>query len=144
MTVYSATGTLLKIGDGASPEVFTNIGQVRDISGPGFAMSVEEATHHGSSWKEYVPGMLEGGEVSFEILLDTDDATHYQASAASLYSDMINRRKRNFKMVLPDANTTTFAFAAYVTSFEVGAPVEGLLTASVTLQITGNVTVTVT
>ena len=28
-------GTLLKIGDGDTPEVFTAIGEVKDITGPG-------------------------------------------------------------------------------------------------------------
>lgn len=142
MTVRTATGTIIKIGNGANPEVFNDIGQIKDISGPSFELGTEDASHHGSTWREYVPTLLDAGEISFEIAFDPDDATHYSETAGSLWHTMSNRIKRNFKLVLPDPNAFEIAFAAYVTSFELNEPVEGLLTANITLRLTGSVIIT--
>lgn len=142
MTVITATGTQIKIGDGGSPETFTAIGQVRDISGPSFELGTEDASHHNSTWREYVPTLLDAGEVSFEIAFDPSDTTHYSNAAGSLYNALETRVKRNFQLVLPDAGGMEIAFSAYVTSFELKEPVEGLLTADVTLKLTGSVTIT--
>ena len=42
-------GTLLKIGDGAIPEVFTAIAEVKDITGPGLTREFAEFTHQQSA-----------------------------------------------------------------------------------------------
>jgi predicted secreted protein len=129
-------GTLLKRGDGGSPENFATIAEVLDISGPALALGTEEATSHDSNfWREYVPTLLEGGEVSFDI-------NYFEhTTQVNLRTDMLNRTRRNFQVVFPTSPAKTFSFAAYVTGFELSAPVEGKLTASVSLQISGPVTV---
>jgi hypothetical protein len=131
-SAVSSHGTFLKVGDGAGPEVFTTIGEVLDISGPGTSLNTEDATNHDSGgWREPVPTILEGGEVSFEINYYAD------ASQTSLRDDQLNRTKRNFQMVMP---VETLDFAGYVTGFEYSAPVEGILRASVTIMVTGEIT----
>ncbi len=139
----SSFGTLLKIGNGGTPtETFTTIAEVRDISGPAFAVGTEDVTNHDSSgWREFIPTIIEAGEVTFDVNFK-GDATQGFASG-SLYDDMIDKTKRNFQIVLPSgvgAANDTGAFAAYVTGFELAAPVEGVLSASITLMITGSVT----
>lgn len=129
----SSHGTLLKVGDGAGgSEAFTTIGEVLDISGPGTTLNTEDATNHDSGgWREPIPTILEGGEVSFEL-------NYYKAATqTSLRTDMEARTKRNFKMVLPLSSPETLSFAGYITNFEYSAPVEGILRASVTVMITG-------
>ena len=139
----SSFGTFLKIGNGGTPtETFTTIAEVRDISGPSFAVGTEDVTNHDSNgWREHIPTIIEGGEVTFDINF-VGGATQGFASG-SLYDDMIDKTKRNFQIVLPagvGSGNDTGSFAAYVTGFELSAPVEGVLTASVTLSITGSVT----
>lgn len=139
----SSFGTLLKIGNGATPtESFTTIAEVRDISGPSFALGTEEVTSHdGNGWREHIPTLLEAGEVTFDVNFKGDATQGF--GSGSLYDDMIDKTKRNFQIVLPSgvgASNDTGTFAAYVTGFELAAPVEGVLTASVTLMITGSVT----
>jgi len=48
-------GTLLKIGDGDTPEVFAAIAEVKDITGPGLAREFAEFTHQQSEggYREY-------------------------------------------------------------------------------------------
>jgi hypothetical protein len=135
----SSFGTLLKIGDGASPtEAFTTIAEVRDISGPSIAVGTEEVTSHDSAgWREYIPTLLEGGEVTFDLNFN---AAATQGFTGGLYDDMIDKTLRNFQILLPTTTAKTGAFKAYVTGFELSAPVEGVLTASVTLMISGSIT----
>ena len=134
----SSFGTLLKIGDGATPtEAFTTIAEVRDISGPALGLDTEESTNHSSTggWEESVATILRSGEVTFEINFDPVGATHDDATG--LIKDMTDKTLRNFELVFPDAATTTWSFAAYVTGFEPAAPVAGKLSASVTLKPSG-------
>lgn len=134
----SSFGTLLKIGDGAGSEVFTTIGEVRDISGPAIAVGTEEVTpHDGSGWREFVPTLIEGGEITFDI--NFNKATT-QGFTGGLYADMIAKTKRNFQIVLPTTAAATGAFAAYITSYEFDLPVEGVIAASITLMVNGAIT----
>lgn len=137
----AAKGTLLKIGDGATPtEVFTTIAEVVNITGPGLSMDPLDVTSHSSTagWKEFIGGLLDAGEVSFEINYIPTDATH--DATAGLINDMENRTKRNFEVIFPDSGNTKWTIAALVTGFEPGAPVDGKLTASVSLKLSGQPT----
>lgn len=135
----SSHGTLLKIGNGGSPtETFTTIAEVKDISGPSVALATEEVTSHDSSgWREFIPTLKEAGEVSFDVNFN---AAATQGFSGGLYNDLLNRTRRNFQIVLPTTTAKTGSFAAYVTGFELTAPVEGVLGASITLMIDGQVT----
>lgn len=134
---YSSFGTLLKIGDGGSPEVFTTIGELLDIKGPELEAETEDATNHSSTdgWEEKVVTILKGGQVSFEVNYSPEATTHNAASG--LIRDFKNRTKRNFKLVFPNPAVTTWTFSAYVTKFSPAAPVKGILKGSITLDITG-------
>lgn len=137
MPGISAFGTLLQIGDGGGTESFTTIADVKDISGPGFTLDTKETTTHSSSggWREFAPGLKDGGEVTMDINFQPTNATH--SYSTGLVKDFNNRTLRNFRIVFPDAGTTTWTFAAYVTNFEPNAPVDDFLGASVTLKISG-------
>lgn len=133
----SSFGTLLKLGDGGGTEVFTTIAEVKDISGPKLKLNTAEATNHSSTsgWKEFVGTLLEAGELSFKINFIPTATTH--SYSTGLIKDMVNRTRRNFQLVFPNIGATTWTFAAFITGFEAGEPVEGILEADVTLQITG-------
>lgn len=139
-SAISSHGTLLKIGDGQGSESFTTIAEVLDITGPSYELATEEVTNHDSGgWREYVPTLLDGGELTFDI-------NYYSATTQDqLETDMLAKTKRNFKIVfpLPASGTDTRAFAAYVTGVEVQAPVEGVLKMSLTLRTTGAISKTV-
>jgi predicted secreted protein len=130
-------GTLFKIGDGGTSEVFTTVAEVTNIGGPKFALDTLDVTNHSSTsaWREFIAGLLDPGELSLDLSFVPTGATHSQTSG--LLRDMKNRTKRNFQMVFPDVGGTTWAFSGYVTGFEVGAPVDDKLSASVTIKITG-------
>jgi predicted secreted protein len=133
----AAFGCLLKIGDGATSEAFTSIAEVTEISGPKFAADTVEVTSHTSTgaWKERIPTLIDAGEVSIKINFIPTGATHGQTSG--LLKDFKNRTKRNFQLLFSDTSPTTWTFAAYVTGYEISEPVDGQLSADVTLSVTG-------
>ena len=137
MAAISSFGTLLKIGDGAGTEVFTTIAQVMDIDGPGLTLGTQEVTPQTAPdrAKVYIGTLIDGGEVSMDINYEPAGATHDQTTG--LIKDMLDVTLRNFQVIFPDAGTTTWAFSAFVTTFNPTAPVEGALTASVVLKISG-------
>lgn len=134
-SAVSSHGTFLKVGDGEETEVFTTIAEVKDISGPAMTLNMEDATSHDSGgWREEIATLLEAGDISFDINY-TADETHDTLQAAQYGRDRLN-----FQLVFPLTPAVTKEFSGYVTSFNFGAPVEGILTASVTIRVSGAIT----
>ena len=140
-SAIGAFGTLLKIGDGATPtENFTTIAEVSNISGPGLSMDTIDVTSHSSAdgWREYIAGQLEAGEITFDINYIPTEVTHNLAKG--LLGDLAAKTRRNFQLVFPDAGSTTWKFTALVTGFEPSEPVDDKLAASVSLKLSGKPT----
>ena len=138
MAKYAGYGTQLFRGTSGAGTAYVN---VMNISGPGLSLDTEDVTSHDSTnaWEEVVGTILRSGEVSFDIVYDPADATHKNA-ANGLLADLLARTSTLFTLVFPDTATTEWAFNALVTGFEPSAPVDGALTAAVTLKPTGDVT----
>lgn len=138
MTGISAFGTLLKMGDGAGPEVFATIAEITDLSGPGFSLDTIEATSHSSpgAFKEYVVGPLDGTEISFTVNFVPTDPTH-GTGPTGIMTAMLAREKKNFQIVFPDTANTTWQVSGYITGFDLAEPVDDMLSADVTVKVTG-------
>jgi hypothetical protein len=75
-------GTLLKMGDGGSPQTFAKIGRI--YSGPNRSISVNEieTTNHDSDSynglpiQDFIGGAVNFGEVTFSVYYDPNDPTH--------------------------------------------------------------------
>jgi predicted secreted protein len=135
---FSSFGTILKVGDGATPtEAFSNVAEVKDIKGWSASLSTEDTTHQGSTAAEFVAGVLDYGEVSFDVNFDPAGVSHDK-----LFDDMVAKTKRNFKLVMTDSGAAEYSFSAFITKFELDMKVKGALTASITLKISGAVTLT--
>jgi len=135
----AAYGTLLSIGDGGTPEAFQAIAEVNSLSGPGLSLDPIEITHHESpdAWKEFVGGLLDGGEITADLNFLPTETTQVGDAAGSLLYALTTRAVTNFTITWPDTSSTEWAFAALVTAFEPSAPVDDKLGASVTLKLTG-------
>jgi len=138
-----AYGTLLQLGDGMMTEVFTTIAEVKDIDGPDISMDTEDITPHDAvgGWEEFIPTILRSGEITFDLNFVPDNAQHGDVSGG-LINLLKNRTKRNFQLVLPTSPAYTWEFAAYVVGFSNSMPVGGVLGASVTLKVTGSLSLT--
>jgi len=133
-----AHGTLLKLGDGGGPETFATIAEVRGISGPSLAADAIEATNHDSeeAWREFIGGLKDGGEVSFDINFIPDEGTH---DASTGLASKVGY-KDNYQLVFPTSPAVTWSFPAVLTGFEPTAPIDDVLTAAITLKVAGKPT----
>lgn len=137
-TKIAAKGAKIQIGDGTSPtEVFADIPSLRNVSGPNFTAESQDATTHDTSgnYRELVPTFLSGGEITFEMLWDPSNAVQEM-----LFTAFAARTLKNFKSIFPDTGAMTYAYAAYITNISHEASFDGILTANVTLAISGEVT----
>ena len=59
-----------------SPTAWTTVAEVGNITPPSFARDAQDATHTESTegWREFIPGLKDGGEISVELnfVPDTD------------------------------------------------------------------------
>lgn len=122
--------------DGGS--TYTSVGEVTDISPPSISKDVIETTNHGSSGiKTYLGSLVDYGECSVTFNYDpdgTDDAA-VRGLATSANSDA-----SIFKITYSDDGTSTEEFSGHVISFETEAPMDGVLSATVGIKVTGSVT----
>lgn len=135
-----AHGTLLKMSDGATTPAFTTIAQVRDIRGPSITRGVDANPDHDMSGgiDKIADALYDGGQVTFDIAWDPANATH--GGATGLRAVQLAGTLRDFKLIFPDAQTTEQNFSAYVTEMTPAAPANrGMLTCSVTLEVSGDV-----
>lgn len=142
MAITTAKGTLVQVGDGASPEVFTTIGQVRSITGPSTTATIVDVTTHSTAgnWMEKLAVLLDPGNIEFPINFDAADATH--AFATGLWADFVALQLRNYKVVLA-GSAGVLAAAAYVSSHAFDIPVDNVLSARIALAIDGAIAATI-
>lgn len=125
MAKYSAFGTALLCNG-------TAIAQISSISGPSLAADTVDVTTHDSidAWEEVAITILRTGELTLELVYDP--AIH--TTLLALYEA---KTLEDYELQFPDTACTAFQFDAYITAFEPSAPVDGALTASMTVKITG-------
>jgi predicted secreted protein len=134
-------GTLLKIGNGVSPETFTAIAEVKDITGPALSVEFADFTHQESpsGYREFKSTFKDSGNMTFAVNFLPDNTTQ-GFSSAGLLKDYEAGTLRNFQLLFPDTGATLASFAAYVANLQPSAPLNGPLAMNVTLRITGPVT----
>lgn len=131
----SAQGAKIAVGDGASPEVFTDIGEVTDFNTPDGEAPDIDVTHLGSTASEFLQGLPDNGNVSMSGNFVGSDTAQ-----STLRTSRVAQTLKNYKITLTDSPATTFTFAAFVKSFTVNATTNDKLTFSANLRVSGAVT----
>lgn len=134
-------GVILKLGDGEASETFTAVAELVEIKGPGIKRDSRETTHHQSTdkFREFKPGLKDGGEVTAKVNLLPGNATHGTA-AGGLLGTINDDELHNWKMVLPeDASEAQYewSFAGFLTAFDPDYPKGDNITAELTLKVSG-------
>ena len=122
------------------------IGNVLDVTGPGFSRDTIDTTSHSSpdDFKEKMVTRWDAGDLTFDLQWDPEDANH------QFLTDMITTSAaaddpKTYVLRVPSApaqaSWMTITFTAHLTNFGDSIPVEGVLQASVTLEITGAPTI---
>jgi predicted secreted protein len=131
-------GTLLQRW--VSPSWVTVAEQV-SISGPSLSSDDVEVTNHDSPGgsKEYIPALMDTGEVSFDGNFIPGDASQQR-----LLSDQRNRTVAQWRIVLPDAtdidNRSKWTFDGYIKSLDFSYPTPDQMTISGTMKLAGAAT----
>jgi hypothetical protein len=134
--ISAAHGATVKIGNAASPEVFTAIQGIHNgPQGLDDVWNIIQARHHGSTSTHQKRTFKEPSSLTFDIYYDSTDAQHIALLAAARAGT-----RKNYQLVITDAGAEAFAFAAYA-SASLSAEVEGFNVYSITLAVDGDVTV---
>jgi len=130
-----AHGAVVKVGDGASPEVFTSISGPTSIEFTPPQPERVDVTNHDSLAREYLQGLSGEGEMTFDVQYDQSVASHKTVRDLHGVSTTTN-----FQMHFADGTYVSFAATVSVT-FTHGVATEAQIMA-VTLAISGAVTYT--
>jgi hypothetical protein len=128
----------LQIGDGAGSETFTTIAELTNVKGPSEKAAQLDATSFDSDAMEFIAGLSDNGEVTFDVNFVGSNAQQQQ-----LRTDLRAGNKRNFKIIVNDHPTTptTINFAAIVTQApELSGSVNAVLKGSGALKVSGQAT----
>lgn len=143
MTRFRAHGTLLQISDMLSTPAFATVAQVRDIRGPSLTRGVDATPDHDMSGgiDKVADALYDGGQVTFDLAWDPQNATH--GGSTGLRARLKDGSLTNFKIIFPDTGTSEITFSGYVVEMTPNAPANrGYLTASVTIEVSGDTTET--
>jgi len=136
-TPKRAYNTLLKRETTPASGTYTTLGGVTDLNLPELQAETVDTTdmEASSAARTCIPTLIALGDCTFTLNFDSSDATQEQ-----LMADLVAGTSRLYQIALSDSGTAFWAFNAYVTRFAIGAPVDGKLTAAVTLKPSGPVT----
>lgn len=111
---------------------YTAIANVTSLTGPAIEREQIEVTAHDSEeqWEEFVFGIKRSGEVEIEV--NYDPAIH-----DTLLEDFSSSTPRSYQVVWPDTDGTTWEFSAGLIGFEVEAPFDDKLAATLTFKVSG-------
>jgi len=107
--------------------------EIIKLGGPGMKADMKEVSNMLSpnTYKEFVAGLREGGDVTFEGNYIPKDATQI-----TLRTDFENGTQSSWTIVLPNA-LGTWTFTAMVSAINPAYPVDDRIVVSGTLKITG-------
>lgn len=128
-------GTLVKMGDGGVPETFTAIAELRgEIAFDGMESEEIDVTTHNNAingrFREKLPGLIDPGNLTFEVNYVAVDATHLAVRAAWLA-----QTKKNFQILSPQNDLVTVA--GYIMSMPIKYPTDDSINASIKIMLTG-------
>lgn len=123
-------GTLFGIADPATPTVFTYIAELTSITPPAASQDNQEATNMQSpaGYKEYVPGLSDGGKIEF-------DMNFVPGSASDLALRAARGVKKWCQIVFP--NGVQFLFFASLETYQPDAKNDGVMTAKASFKVSG-------
>jgi len=125
-------GAILSIGG-------TAIGNIISISGPNQSRdSIDISTMDSTNkFREFIPGMLDSGEITVEI--------NYDGTAAGSANDLNTMKTNTAQTILITFNgtaTSTASCSGFITAIGHAIPFDDKVTQSVGLKLTGSLTYT--
>ena len=135
---YRGIGTTLKMG-ATSP---VTIGQLTSIGGLELSSETVDSTTLDSAggYREFVGGFKDGGEVSVEGYFDAATGIGHSELKTKFDAQTVEK----FTIDFPAVMKTKWEFDGIVTGIGTGVDLDGLITFSATIKVSGNPNLTVT
>lgn len=146
MTHHPSHGSILE-WDPAGGTSYVAIGQVQDISFPNITRGTIDTSTHDIDYRTYMPGLSDGGDLSFTISLDPANSAHVGGGGTGLLGDFDRAGCTipAWELTLNVCSgTAVWTFDGFPTGFSGSVGVEGELTADITVKVTGVPTLTTT
>jgi len=112
------------------------IGEVKGWNGPSESTSEIDVTHLTSEAKEYLIGLVDNGELSLDVNFIPGDTVQKR-----MRKDMQDRVKRAWCIQLTDENKHQIWGLGYVKGFPITGSANSAISASISIRITGKVTI---
>lgn len=122
----AAMGTKLRIG-------LNNIAELTEIGGMDLAQDTIEVTTLDNSWRNFIGGMKDAGEISLTGFFNPSDTQGQKA----LYDALVGATVLTYSIIFPSPLTAQWDFSAVVTKFTTGAAMEDAISFEATLKVTG-------
>lgn len=110
------------------------VGYLKNIGGPGVSANDVDTTtlDSSSNFRTFTPGLLDPGEVTFQVVYATTLVTHKR-----LAYYMGQRLAKTFTVYHGSTSGDTDAFLAYVKGMSREIPLDDLITCDYTLKVSG-------
>jgi len=133
----AAFGTQIQILSTSSPEAFTTIAGVGDITGFNTSVAETETTSHstGKPHRTFIPTLIDDGDLAFPCFFNPSDPTHSLFSPFGLENLYQNRAVTKFRMINTDSTHRTREFLGFVKQLGETYPTAGVCTRQVTIRV---------
>lgn len=131
---YLGHETILKRGDGATSEAFTEVAAIKEIQPPQMTRDSVETTVHNTDdrYRTFIPGLRNAGEVTMTIEYDPNADGH-----TSLLDDFNDDVTHNYEIDFPSSIGETWSFTGFPTALGEATPIGDVVTRQVTFKVTG-------
>lgn len=134
-------GVLFNMDNGQSPDAFTTVTNISQISLPTIAMTVD-VTNVGDAWTRRFPTLHDMGKIALKLFWQMTDITQTNSPSigtgpSGLRWNLINNALRIFNVDYNDGFNSQDVFPAYTTSFAVTGQVGKVWEASIELSNSG-------
>lgn len=112
------------------------LAEVNSISGPSMTRDFIDVTSLDSTggYREFITGFRDAGTVSLTM-------NFTRATYDLMLADFESATPRQYEIILPDTDVTSFEFCGLVTELPLEIPTDDKVTANCTIKLTGAVTV---
>lgn len=126
-------GSGFSIQNDNSPPTYDLMAEITGIKPPKLSQDAVDATHNQSTdkFREFIPGLRDGGEVSFDFNFVPSGTTKTKLLAAFMGG------VKACKITFPDSPATEWLFNAICTELEFDDRLDDKMTGSATFKVTG-------
>lgn len=141
---HTGFGALILKGDGNSPENFVAVMGVKSIGGPSISRNTHDTTDMQSpnGWREFIGGLVDAGEVTFEANLLPRNETQNQDDGGFMaeFDKTSCDSRGNWRISFPECEGESegyLGFAGVASGQTMQLPMDDLMTFNGTIKVSG-------